>query len=141
MIKKTPLQERLALVLPTVSIDTIWEHDPDARFSELTKKGFCFHGENEDDWQCWQSEVRASAITGGRLVAGSAYLAGIWEKYGDHPRESNPNIGGYELQMTEEALQELALKVSTLDIAPALSLLRKEMEESYVRSMQQSHAT
>ena len=39
MIKKSPLRERLALVLPTVFIDILWMHDPDARFSELTKKG------------------------------------------------------------------------------------------------------
>ena len=39
------------------------------------------------------------AIAGGHLVTGSAYLAGIWEKYGDGPSESNTDISGYELQM------------------------------------------
>lgn len=71
--------------------------------------------EDPDDWQAWQSEVSASAIIDGEMVTASAYLGGTWEKAGDHPETSNPDISGYEPGMTAEALDEL------LTLAPAYS--------------------
>jgi len=102
---KTPLQTHLATIAPSISVKTIWEHDPDLHDIRKDCDGF----ENEDpaDWQAWQSEVRASAIIGGKTLSGSAYLGGTWEKYGDHPAASNPEISGYEAQMILEALSEL----------------------------------
>lgn len=107
---KTELQKKLATLYGGISIETIWSHDEDASFTKhgMTEPGGCFHGEDPDDWQAWQSEVRASAIYNGEIVSGSAYLGGTWEKYGDNPAESNPEISGYEPQMTQEALEELA---------------------------------
>jgi hypothetical protein len=99
---KTNLQKDLTLVAPSISIETIWEPDPYARFDELD-----LPGEDPDDWQPWQSEVRASAIVEGELLSGSAYLSGTWEKYLDKPWISNPEISGYENQMIVEALEDL----------------------------------
>jgi hypothetical protein len=106
---KTQLQKRLATTAPSIRIGTIWEPDPDCErgFRELQKPGNCFEGEDRDDWTCWQSEVEATTIVNGELVSGSAYLGGTWEKYGDNPAESNPEISGYEEEMTTEALGEL----------------------------------
>lgn len=107
---KTKLQKKLAAIHGGISIETIWSHDDDASFTEhgMTKPGGCFHSEDPDEWQAWQSEVRASVIHNGEIVSASAYMGGTWEKYGDNPAESNPEISGYEPQMTQEALEELA---------------------------------
>lgn len=111
---KTPLQKQLVKVAPSIHIETIWEHDPDCEreFKELSRNpGDCFHGEDRDDWEPWQSEIRATAIINGELVSGSAYLGGTWEQAGDNPWKSNPEISGYESQMTVEALKELATQI------------------------------
>lgn len=107
---KTKLQTALATIAPSIAIRTIWKHDTnedDSIFSE----GWALHGENPDDWQAWQSEVRATAIVNGEEVTGSAYLGGTWEKAGDGPATSNPEISGYENQMTVEALEDLSGKI------------------------------
>ena len=102
---KTELQKALATIAPSVRIQTLWEHDHD--HPDIRKDCDGFDDEDPDDWQAWQSEVRASAIAGGEEVNGSAYLGGTWEKAGDHPESSSPTISGYEHQMTVEALEEL----------------------------------
>ncbi len=122
---KTDLQQRLATVAPEIAIETIWEHDEDGSFDreeDWTK------GEDPDDWQCWQSEVRASAIVNGELVYGSAHMGGTWERFGTHPSISNPEISGYEPQMTVEALEELAkLAPNTKrQVLEAIQAIRKE---------------
>ena len=101
----TKLQEQLAEIAPSILIETIWEHDPDLH--DIRKECDGFDDEDPDDWQAWQSEVKATAIDAGKVVSGSAYLGGTWERSGDHPSESNPEISGYEGDMTREALQEL----------------------------------
>jgi hypothetical protein len=107
---KTALQTSLTHLAPSIVIETLWEHDPDAHseWKTLAAPGNALHGEDPDNWECWQSEVRARAIWNGTLLTGSAYLGGTWEKAGDDPRKSNPEISGYEPQMTDEALTELA---------------------------------
>lgn len=102
---KTELQKTLATLAPSVCIQTFWEHDHDLR--DIREDCDGFDDENPDDWQAWQSEVRASAIADGEEVSGSAYLGGTWERATDHPATSNPTISGYEHQMTIEALREL----------------------------------
>jgi hypothetical protein len=120
---KTELQKRLATLNGSICIQTIWEHDDHASFTEhgMTEPGGCFHGEDPDDWQAWQTEIRASVIQDGEMVSASAYLGGTWERYGDKPEESNPTISGYENQMTAEALEELA-KLAP-DHAEAINLM------------------
>jgi hypothetical protein len=107
---KTALQTSLTHLAPSIVIETHWEHDPDAYsdWKTLAAPGNCFHGEDPDDWEAWQSELRATAIWNGTFLTGSAYLGSTWEKAGDDPRKSNPEISGYEPQMTDEALTELA---------------------------------
>lgn len=110
---RTALQKHLATIAPSISIETNWEHDPDCRNIQDDCDGF--EDENPEDWQCWQSEIRATAIQCGEEVTGHAYLGGTWEKAGDVPSESNPTISGYEDQMTVEALEELRELILVLD--------------------------
>jgi hypothetical protein len=48
-------------------------------------------------------------------------LGGTWEKAGDIPEESNPDISGYEPQMTIEALEELAVQIEKKGGSQSLS--------------------
>lgn len=107
---KTELQQTLAKIAPYIAIRTLWEPDPDLR--DIRKDCDGFEDEDPDDWQAWQSEIRASAIVDGEEISGSAYLGGTWERAGDLPEYSNPEISGYEPQMTEEALEDLARLIS-----------------------------
>lgn len=88
-------------------IETIWEYDDDPDW-DIFDGGNALHGDSTDDWICWMSEVRVTTIRKGEFVTGSAYLGGTWEKAGDHPSKSNPEISGYYPQMLEEALEELS---------------------------------
>jgi hypothetical protein len=125
---KTELQKQLAKIAPSICIETLWEHDHDHRDIRDDCDGF--DDENPDDWQAWQSEVRAACIYDGEEITGSAYLGGTWEKAGDDPSISNPEISGYENQMTVEALEELAKELPIVsarhlqtEIQAALSFL------------------
>lgn len=110
---KTELQKALASIAPSIHIQTIWSIDEDC--GPISKECCGFDASEDDDRQAWQSEVRATCIIDGEEISGSAYLGGTWEKAGDLPEYSNPEISGYEPQMTEEALQEL------LNSAPIIS--------------------
>lgn len=112
---KTQLQIELAKIAPSISIETIWEHDHDC--GPISKECCGFDESEDDEWTAWQSEVKASAIIGGELVTGSAYLGGTWEKASDVPWESNSEISGYEHQMTVEALRELGEKFTDLALS------------------------
>lgn len=92
----------LARIAPCIAVETIWTHDPDAKWD------FDDPNMDEDDYEAWQSEVKATIISQGQLVSGSAYLGGTWEKFGDFPWKTNPDISGYFPQMLDEALEELA---------------------------------
>ena len=132
---KTELQKHLATIAPSVALYTIWEHDADLYDIRTDCDGM--DDEDPDDWQAWQSEVRATAIADGEEITGSAYLGGTWERAGDNPAESNPEISGYELQMTSEALEELrnALPAEAVtlasQVAAALDYLKAEARLSY----------
>lgn len=99
--KPSELFATLNAIAPAICIETIWEHDEDARW-DIEDNTL-----DPDDFTAWQSEVRASVILDGKLVSESAYMSGTWEKYGDDPRKSNPEISGYLPQMIQEALREL----------------------------------
>lgn len=102
---KTELQKKLATLAPHVSVHTIWSHDLDLR--DIRQDCCGMDDEDPEDWQAWQSEIRAMAVVDGEEVSGSDYLGGTWERAGDVPEESNPTISGYEPQMTREALSQL----------------------------------
>lgn len=143
---KTELQKQLATIAPSVSIRTIWEIDPD--HYDIRKDCDGFDDENPEDWTCWQSEIRATAIIDGEEVTGSAYLGGTWEKAGDSPDESNPTISGYEPQMTVEALEELVARFTatggtfprpellTHEISGAIQHVNEAMRKAYEEQMQ-----
>ena len=122
---KTKLQKHLATFAPSISIDTHWEFDPD--HYDIRQDCDGFDDEDPDDWQAWQSEVRATAIHGAEELTGSAYLGGTWEKAEDLPELSNPEISGYENQMTAEALQELAFQIDSE--SPLLDEIGKAVTE------------
>ena len=109
--KPADLLAKLAVVAPSIAIETIWGHDMDCR--DITKDCDMPADTDPDDWQAWQSEVRATAIIGGSEISGSDYLGGTWEKYGDNPAKSNPEISGYLPQMILEAINELGKQAPT----------------------------
>lgn len=129
---QTELQKTLAKIAPNIFIQTIWDDDPDAwsEWRELSKPGNCFEGESREDWQSWQSEIRAACICDGRKITGSAYLGGTWEKAGDNPALSNPEISGYERQMTEEALEELLNEMPIIGIDGNAAPLRAQIDKA-----------
>lgn len=133
-MKKTTLQQALAKIAPYVSIHTHWEHDHDS--GPISKECDGFSEDEDDGWQAWQSEITATAVIDGEDKTGRAYLGGTFEKVDDLPEESNPEISGYENQMTQEALQELRGQVESDDlltgqIDAALAYLEKKSQEEY----------
>ncbi len=125
----------------------MWSRDPDSEreWKELSKPGNCFDGEKRKDWTPWQSEIEALAIVGFEQVKGHAYLGGTWEKAGDKPHESNPEISGYENQMTIEALEELQKLVGKeeadrLKIHEALAECKSIARQNYEAQMAEKPA-
>ena len=139
-MKKTELQKVLATIAPSICIRTIWEHDND--HSDIRKEVCGMEDEDPDDRQTWQCNVQAVAIVNGEEIEGNAYLGGTWEKAGDVPEESNPEISGYENQMTVEALEELAGLTSgdelAEQIAAAIAHCKREAQISYDKQMAES---
>lgn len=134
---KTKLQLQLTSIAPSISIETFWSHDDDS--GPISKECDGFDPSEDDEWQAWNSEIKATAIIDGNKVSGSAYLGGTWEKQGEHPSVSNPEISGYEPQMTEEALDDLKVYCDAKTIRQidkAISLIKKEMNASYKAQMQ-----
>jgi len=138
MKTKTSLQKQIAIVAPWISISYFWDYDDDC--GPISQDCDGFTPEQDDEWQAWQSNVKAVAIIKGDEVEGNAYLGGIWEKVGDVPEESNPDISGYEAQMTVEALEELdTLIVKSgeseanllVQIAAAVKVCKVHMQASY----------
>lgn len=126
---KTKLQNELAQIAPHISIETIWSFDENLR--DIRKDCDGFKNEDPDDWQAWQSEIRASIIVNGEIIESSAYLGGTWEKAGEHPGQSNPEISGYEPQMTEEALEGLRDTVGLNRVSAALDFVASELRRRY----------
>jgi len=123
-------------IAPSIAIETIWSHDLDADFKDLAD---CNCGPRKN-WRAWQSEVKATAINGGLLITGNAYLGGTWERAGKHPSKSNPEISGYLPQMIEEALIMLGSQCRKTDkvlpeIHAAIAAVKAEMKRSYDEQM------
>lgn len=129
---KTKLQLELATVAPSISIRTIWEHDPDCR--DIRKECDGMENENPEDWQAWRAKMTATAIAGGEEISGSDYLCGTWEKAGDDPAESNPGVSGYEPDMIVRALEDLrhhcAAPNIQAEIFAALEYLNRRAQRS-----------
>jgi hypothetical protein len=131
---KTKLQIALAAIAPSIAIKTLWRHDNDS--GPVSKECDGFSEDENDDWHAWQSEVRASAIIAGETISGNDYVGGIFEKAGDNPAVSNPDISGYENGMTQEALLSLAAGVPDdhpvqAEIARALKHCKTAARERY----------
>ena len=121
---KSPLQITLQTLAPSICIETLWSLDEYAdRMSDACD------GEdpaNDDDWMAWQSEVRATAVLAGDMIRGTDYLGGTYERIGDDPSISNPEISGYESGMVYTAVTELLLKAQT--DTPQCLALRAEID-------------
>ena len=124
---KTEIQKKLAAIAPNITVETLWSYDHD--LYDIRDECDGFDDENPDDWQAWQSEIRATVIQDGEEEVGSAYLGGTWEKAGDEPSKTNPTISGYEPQMIGEALLELPEE--TPNRLESLEFLKKFMHETY----------
>ncbi len=140
---KTQLQQEIAKIAPYISINTYWSHDEDC--GPISKDCCGFEESEDDEWQAWQSNVKAYAVINGEDVEGNAYLGGTWEKADILPEESNPDISGYEPQMTVEALKELAGKIEDEEIlqtqiAAAIAHCKAFMALSYEAQRQQMQA-
>jgi hypothetical protein len=121
---KTELQTTLATLAPLVSINTSWGYDDDADMS-IFHAGNALENEKPRDWECWQSEIKATTIHNGEIVSGSAYLGGNWYRIGE---ATDHTVSGYEKQMTVEALEDLqkqlpATHVAAYQITSALASL------------------
>lgn len=136
----TELLERLRAVAPSVAITTIWEEEDDPDTS-IFNVGWALELEDPCNWVCWESEVRAEAVVAGRLVSGSDYLCGTWERFGDNPAVTNPYISGYFPQKAEEALRQLRQQVGDhegdqcrrlcVELTDAIAVVREHMREEY----------
>lgn len=113
---KTALQNALKPLAPSISIVTHWEQDPDC--GPISGECDGFDSSEDGEWEAWQSEIRATAILDGEEITGSAYLGGTWERIGDNPAVTNPEISGYENGMTREALEEIRKQIETMDEPP-----------------------
>jgi hypothetical protein len=105
---RTDLQRALGGICGNIRIHTIWSPDPECRDIRQDCDGF--ENENPEDWTAWQVQIIASAIEEGIELAGAQYMGGIWERAGDDPRYSNPDISGYEAGMTIDALAGLEMQ-------------------------------
>lgn len=131
---------QLAKVAPYISISTLWEHD--IVCGPISKDCDGFTPDQDDDWQAWRSNICCTAIVEGHEFEGNAYLGGTWEKVGDLPEVSNPDISGYEAQMTVEALEELYSKTEDETIQKqvdaAIELCKDQMRDTYKAQQLQS---
>lgn len=105
---KTKLQTTLAGIAPSIHIETIWTPDPDAKsvLRDLRENGYETAG-----LAVWNSEIRVTVVDAAELKTESAYLGGTCEWRGRVPSKSNPDISGYERQMTGEALNTLHARI------------------------------
>ena len=117
---KSPLQTTLKTLAPSICIETHWSIDEYAdRMSDACDGA---DPANDDDWTAWQSEVRATAILDGDMIQGTDYLGGTYERIGDDPAITNPEIS----DMVVNAVTELLLKAQT--DTPQTLALRAEID-------------
>jgi hypothetical protein len=113
---KTALQTTLATIAPLISIQTIWSYDDDADMS-IFHPGNALENEDPQNWYSWMAEIKAATIHTGEIITASAYLGGIWEKAESIPAEANPEISGYERDLTVGALEQLKEQLPASHVA------------------------
>jgi hypothetical protein len=106
---KTALQTKLSTVAPYILIRTHWSPDPDAGL--ISQNDDAHNGDDDAIWTAHQAEVRATCILYGEELNNSDYLSGIFERVEMDPASSNPEISGYEAQMTCTALENLSMEI------------------------------
>lgn len=124
-MKTPPYLTELKTIAPHIAIEIVWEPDQDATWDIEDPEM------KEEDYEAWQSTVRASVIAHGELVSGEEHLCSTWEKYGDKPAESNPDISGYLPQMIQGALRELGEIVGGGVVLQAFGYMEQIMRERY----------
>ena len=108
---KSPLHTTLQTLAPSINIATHWSLDEFAdRMSDACDG---FDPAENDNWTAWLSEVRATAVLAGDMIQGTDYIGGTYERIGDDPSISNPEISGYESGMVYTAVTELLLQAQT----------------------------
>ena len=117
---KSKLQKDLAEICPSVTIETAWSHDDDIH-PDIRKDCDGMDDEDPADWQCWQSQVSATAVVDGCTITGSDYLGGTWERAGDYPWETSSEISGYEASMTVSALEDLLAAIDDPELTEEIS--------------------
>lgn len=101
---KTPLQKQLARAAPSILIETLYSEDPYSPW-DFEDASIC-----QGDHECLNATVRALVVVGGNSVTGSDALGGVWSEIGG---TRDPEIGGYERQMTGAALENLLLALES----------------------------
>lgn len=133
IMKPDEIIHELNKLAPDITFETEWE--PDLCCQDIRQDCQGFDDEDPDNWQAWQSEVRATCIQDGKKVSVSTYLGGTWEKAGDDPQESNPDISGYLPQLLEEAATELGGQLYSSRLRgqcdAAATFLKTELQSRY----------
>lgn len=128
-ITVSDLFAKLAAIAPSIAFSVTKEFDPHERWD----------GDGPDPrdegFDPYDITVTARAIVAGQLIEGDAYMGGHWMK----PEQETGSLGGYLLQMLDEAVTNLwegrqrgsmsAAQVYEIDMAHAY--LRNLMREEY----------
>ncbi len=108
---------------------------PSVVFSARAEEDVSFewdgYGDEPEDMEPHNVEIRAEAVHAGRLVSGSAYLGGHYMRYNEKPGD----VGGYLPQLLQEAAEELKETVCDPDVISQLdavdAFLAREMRARY----------
>ena len=95
---------------------------------------------DQEDFECYNTDITAKTIVGGEEVEGVAYLSGTWER----PGSIDPEIGGYLPQELEQAAadllkRELPLKIQ-IELRAVTAYLRTVMRQRW-EDQQKEHTT
>lgn len=92
------IMEALRKLAPNVAFWIHREHDPDAKW-DVDDPSL-----DPDDFECWEFDVSAKCVIGGKLIVGMASLGNSWAKYGV---PFDRDLGGYLPQMLQDAQYDL----------------------------------
>ncbi len=123
------IKNTLKKIAPSIAFVVKWIPD----------NNFVWDGDGPDPadegYMAYDVDVSAMAVINGERLWGVNSLGGVYTK----PDEQDPDIGGYLIQMLDEALADLQLKKlsATLraETRAARKLLDEEAESRYQRSL------